>query len=328
MTTRFSVLQAVVANAERISHHRAMQKAARVIVAFFCASMLTSRAMCAPLVVPFDFSRSELGLKVSIKGKPLYAILDTGVDPSVIDLADAKALGLKFNQSVAGEAGGFGDGRSMTIFPGKIEGLTIAQRVFPSLDALASDMSSLSHDPQSKLSMVLGYSFLSDKIVLIDYVTDTLAILDTPDDAKAMVSQCHVQWAIPLRTLESYPVIPNFRFGESVGPVTLDTGSNSGIGLFRAAMTLPGMKANLVQVGSTVHRGARGASKVEDFTLNEPVGFGPFTLPPGQEVFVNNQEGSAEKRVANIGNTLLKDLKIKILLDYRRRFMTFYGRCS
>jgi hypothetical protein len=305
-----------------------MQNAARVIAAALVASLLARGAMCAPLVVPFDFSRSELGLKVSIKGEPLNAILDTGVDPSLVDLADAKALGLKFNQGDAGEAGGFGDGRGMTVFPAEIAGLTIGQREFPPFDALASDMTSLSHDDQPKLSMVLGYSFLSDKIVLIDYVKDTLAILDTPDQSKAMVSKCHVRWSIPLTTLESYPVIPNFRFGKTVGPVTLDTGSNGGIGLFGAAMTLPGMKANLIHVGSTVRRGARGASKVQEFTLNESVGFGPFTQPPGETVFIHNQEGAAEKRVANIGNALLKDLKIKMLLDYRHRFMTFYGRCS
>jgi hypothetical protein len=88
------------------------------------------------------------------------------------------------------------------------------------------------------------------------------------------------------------------------------------------------MQASLVHAGSTVHRGARGASTVEDFTLNEPVGFGPFTLPSGQKVFVHNQEGSAETRVANIGNTLLADLKIRMLLDYRSRSMTFYGSCG
>lgn len=305
-----------------------MNRAARVVATVFLVSLVTSRAMCAPLVVPFDFSHAELGLKVSMEGRSLNAIMDTGVDPSLIDLADAKALGLKINQGDAGEAGGFGEGRGMTVFPAEIKGLTIGQRKFEPFDALASDLTSLTHADQPRLDLVLGYSFLSDKIVLIDYVTGSLAILDTPDQAEAMVVNCKVRWAIPLKTLESYPVIPNFRFGKASGPVTLDTGSNGGIGLFRVATTLPGMQASLVSAGSTVHRGARGASTVEDFTLNEPVGFGPFTLPSGQKVFVHNQEGSAETRVANIGNTLLADLKIRMLLDYRSRSMTFYGSCG
>lgn len=54
---------------------------------FLCAGVLTAQA--APLSVPFDFTRGAIGLDVSVNGTPLYMILDTGVDPSVIDLARA-----------------------------------------------------------------------------------------------------------------------------------------------------------------------------------------------------------------------------------------------
>jgi hypothetical protein len=246
----------------------------------------------------------------------------------LIDLAEAKALGLKINLGDSGEAGGFGEGRGMTVFPAEIEGLNIGGLMFKPIDALASDMSSLTHDQQSKLSVVLGYSFLSDKIVLVDYVAGSLAILDSAGQADAMVVNCKLRWSIPLKTLESYPVIPNFRFGRATGPVTLDTGSNGGIGLFRAALTLQGLQASLVHTGSTVRRGARGASTVDDFILNESVGFGPFHLPAGQKVFVHKQNGSATRRAANIGNEFLNNLKIKMLLDYRDRSLTFYGRCA
>src|ERR1700712_4223650 len=36
------------------------------------------------LTVPFDFSRQAIGLDITVKGTPLYMILDTGVDPSGI----------------------------------------------------------------------------------------------------------------------------------------------------------------------------------------------------------------------------------------------------
>jgi hypothetical protein len=41
----------------------------------------------ARLVIPFDFSKSAIEIDVTIKGNVLHMILDTGVDPSVIDLA-------------------------------------------------------------------------------------------------------------------------------------------------------------------------------------------------------------------------------------------------
>jgi len=286
-----------------------------------------SKTMAASLETPFNFIRSEINIEVSIKGKVLNAILDTGVDPSVIDITDATLLGLKVDRSVSGEAGGFGDRRGATVFPATIEGLTIRGRSFAAFDALASDTSSYSSPDQPKIDAVLGYSFLSDKIVLIDYVAHELAILDSPGAAQASVRACRAHWRIPLKTFESYPVIPGFRFGYATGPVTLDTGSSGGIGLLPAALELAGVRDSLVDQGASIRRGARGESKVETYVLNQPVGFGPFTLPAGQRVFVRKQQDTSAGRVANVGNALLAELRIKMLLDYPKRLMTFYGDC-
>jgi Aspartyl protease len=47
------------------------------------------------LRVPFDFSQSEIGIDATVNGEPLFILLDTGVDPSTIDLQRAEALHLK-----------------------------------------------------------------------------------------------------------------------------------------------------------------------------------------------------------------------------------------
>jgi hypothetical protein len=301
----------------------------RIAAGLALIGVLGSRSMAAPLEAPFNFSRSEISIEVSIRGKSLNAILDTGVDPSVIDISDAELLGLKVDRSNSGEAAGFGEGHGATIFPATIEGLTIRGRHFAPFDALASDTGAYAGPDQPKIDAVLGYSFLADKIVLIDYVTDRLAILDSPADARSWVRTCRARWRIPLRTFEfgSYPVIPGFRFGESTGPVTLDTGSNGGIGLFPAGLDLAGVRDSLVDQGATIRRGARGDSKVETFILKTPVGFGPFALPAGEHVFVRKQEDASPGRVANIGNALLAEMRLEVLLDYRKHAMTFYGDC-
>jgi hypothetical protein len=297
----------------------------RLAVFFFLIGCSTSRA--SSLETSFDFSHSEIGIEVSIRGKTLYAIVDTGVDPSVINLAEADELGLKVDRSDSGEAGGFGEGRGMTVFPARIEGLSIRGRNFAAFDALASDTAAFTGADQRRIDVVLGYSFLSDKIVLIDYIAQQLAILDSSSEARATVRTCRTRWRIPLKTFESYPVIPGFRLGEARGPVTLDTGSSGGIALFEGALDLPGIRHSLVRQGASIRRGARGESKVENFILSQPVGFGPFTLPAGQLVFVHKQQGSMVERIANVGNTVLAAFKIKMLLDYRSRIMSFYGDC-
>jgi hypothetical protein len=306
-------------------HHSSMNKA-RVLTAFF-SLIGCSTSQANSLETSFDFSRSEIGIEVSIRGKTLYAILDTGVDPSVINLADAEELGLKVDRTVSGEASGFGEGRGVTVAPTRIEGLTIRGHSFAAFDALAADTAPFTSPDQRGLDVVLGYSFLSDKIVLVDYIAHKLAILDGSGKAGAMVRTCRTRWRIPLKTFDSYPVIPGFRLGEASGPVTLDTGSSGGIGLFPEALDLPGVRNSLLDQGASIRRGARGESKVETFILSQPVGFGPFTLPAGQRVFVHKQQGSTVARIANVGNTVLAAFNIKMLLDYHSRVMTFYGDC-
>ena len=298
-------------------------------VATLVAVLLCGAASAEPLTVPFDFSRNAIGLDVVVKGAPLHMILDTGVDPSAIDLARADALGLKVDRGAAGEASGEGDAKQAQVFPATIENLAIAGRSFASVDALAMDMSTLSASYGRKLDGVLGYSFLTDKIVLIDYGHRTLGILDRPADATPTVRQCRKRWSVALRgfTDDNIPLIPDFRLGAATAPISLDTGSNGGIALYQGALDLPGVRAALAEKGETSFTGARGKGKSKVYALGLPVGFGPFTLPAGQIVNVRGDKGSADTRLANVGNKLFAAMKLKMLLDYRARLMTFYGDC-
>jgi hypothetical protein len=296
-------------------------------LALLIATVSSVAASQEPLTIPFDFSRSAIGLDVTVRGKPLYVILDTGVDPSAIDLARAEALGLKIDRQDGGEASGFGDAKGATIFPSSIDELVIGGHAFAPFDALASDMTAISAHYGRKLDGILGYSFLADKIVLIDYPRQTLGILNQATDAIPMVETCRTRWRTPLRTVENFPVITNFRFGTAKGRITLDTGSNGGIALYQSALDLKGVRAALSEKAAITFAGARGDGKAESYTFNAPVGFGPFTLPPGEIVTVRNEKGSNSTRVANGGNALFAAMKLKMLLNYRARTMTFYGNC-
>jgi hypothetical protein len=305
-----------------------MRQASVALKSGLVALAMASAAQAAPIVVPFDFSHSEIGVDITIHGKPAYAIIDTGVDPSLIDLATAEATGIKVNRGDSGEASGFGGGKGATVFGAKIEGLAIAGEPFGAFDALAADTSGLSKAYGRKLDAVLGYSFLSDKVVLIDYPAGKLGILARLTQARPLIARCRVRWRTPLRTIESYPVIDGFRIGKARATVSLDTGANGGVALFKRALDLPGMDEALVESGSSTHVGARGAETAKTYRLRAPVGFGPFSLPAGQEVSVYGDQGAKDPRAANIGNGVLSAMRLKVLLDYRSRAMTFYGRCG
>ena len=280
------------------------------------------------ITVPFDFSRSSIGLNVTVEGRALYFILDTGVNPSLIDLSRAEELGLKVDRQNAGDPSGFGEGKGAEIFPSRIANLAIAGNTFAPFDALATDLTALSTRYGRRLDGVLGYSFLVDKTVLIDYPQQTLGVLDAAASAAPMVQACRVHWTIPLRTVDSFPVIPGFHFGAARGRLTLDTGSNGGIALYQSALKLKGVPEALSEKSSVSLEGARGESRATSYTMNVPVGFGPFTLPAGSVVTLRKQEGSKSTSVANGGNALFAAMRLKMLLDYRHRSMTFYGSCS
>lgn len=286
-------------------------------------------AATAPVVVPFDFSRGAIDLAVSVRGTPLRMILDTGVDPSLVDMARAKALDLKIDHGDGGDPSGFGDGQGAKVFPAKIEGLTIGGQAFGPFEALASDTSGLSAGYGRPLDGILGYSFLDRRIVLLDYPGARLAILSRAAQAKPMTATCKTRWSTPMKTVDSFPIIPGFRLGGAVAPVSLDTGSNGAVGLYASALDLPGVKPALAEGEAITRTGARGEAKAKAYTFGAPVGFGPFTLPPGQPMTLYGGEpGSKTTRVANVGNKLMAAMKLKVLFDYRARRMTFYGDCA
>jgi hypothetical protein len=307
--------------------HKAIAGVLAVAVTLLSSAVLGAEGT---LTVPFDFSRHAIGLNVTVKGAPVYMILDTGVDPSGVDLKRAEALGLPVQRDGAGEATGEGDAKSAQIYPASIDDLVLGGRAFGSVDAAAMDMSALSARYGRPLDGVLGYSFLNNRIVLIDYPGAKLSILDRVADAVPLIAACRTRFSFPLRANgdDMIPVIPDFRFGTATAPITLDTGSTGSISLYGGALDLPGLRQGFVVTGRTTSTGARGNSTSDSGVLNMTVGFGPFTLPPGQSASLRAVAGSPDTRLANIGNKLFAAMKLKMLLDYKARQMTFYGDCK
>ena len=290
-------------------------------------SATASPGPATPLIVPFDLSRGAIDIEVKVHGQPLRIILDTGVNPSLIDLGRAEGLGLKIDRGDGGEATGFGDGKGAQVFPGVIDQMTISGQAFAPFDTLASDMHGLSAGYGRPLDGVIGYSFLADKTVLIDYPNHAVAFLSRASQAKALTAACHKRWATVLKTVDSFPIIPGFQFGAARAPVSLDTGSNGAVGLFKSALDLPGVKASLAESGSVTRTGARGEAKAKSYVFKAPVGFGPFTANE-TPMSVYSVAGSTTTRVANIGNKLMAEMKLKALFDYRGKRMVFYGDCG
>ena len=64
----------------------------------FCCFVQAQQGKEQAVEVPFDFYRNEIIVQVTVNGKgPFSMMLDTGTDPSVVDLARARETGLKLD---------------------------------------------------------------------------------------------------------------------------------------------------------------------------------------------------------------------------------------
>src|SRR5438105_15258913 len=118
--------------------------------------------------VPFDFFHNEIILSININGKgPFNMLLDTDTDPSAVDLVTAKEIGLKLDSHASLAAGG---GTSKNVAYGtKLALITAGILEAKNIEAGAIDLSTVSTNLGKKIHGVLGYSFLKNRIVQIDY---------------------------------------------------------------------------------------------------------------------------------------------------------------
>ncbi len=175
---------------------RSVASAATAAIALLIATRASALAVVsASLTLPFYFSHKAIGRQVSLNGAPLFALLDTGVDPSVIDLARARALGLKVETNDAGKGDCFGEGAVPTVFTTRIVGLDAGGRQMRAFDAL--DLSALAQSFGRPVDAILGASFLADKAVLIDYPAHTVTILRRGAHAR-LARTCRLRRSAPL----------------------------------------------------------------------------------------------------------------------------------
>jgi hypothetical protein len=254
--------------------------------------------------------------------------LDTGVDPSVIDENRAEALGMRLDRALAGPVSGGGSTRPAGGIPTTITGLAIGGDQAAPIDAGAIDLRGISDAYGSRIDGVLGYSYLKRRIVLIDYPLRRLTIVERPSEAAGATAGCRRRWATPLRLQAGYntPLI-TLHLGSAAAIATLDTGDNGAIELFQRALDLPGVRAALIAAGETRSTGFNGEARHSQWTLNAPIGLGPFRLPPGASATLGEPESSGAT-LANVGNRFFAALRLKLLLDYRHREITFFGACG
>src|SRR5262249_22940495 len=144
---------------------------AGLILLLTCASLGFSQAnkrTAAPVEIPFEFEHNQVIVQVKIAGKgPFNMLLDTNTDPSAIDTAAARDLGLAVGSKGSPATGG--GTQTNTIYSTVLQNVEVGGIVARELAAATIDLTKLAEKLGRPIQGVLGYSFLKDRIVQIDY---------------------------------------------------------------------------------------------------------------------------------------------------------------
>ena len=268
--------------------------------------------------VPFDFYRNEIILAVKVNGKgPFLMMLDTGTDPSAVDLNTAREIGLKLDP-IGRQAEGGGTGVNLA-YETKLPLLEVNNLTAKNVQAVAMDLSHVSGRLGKPIHGILGHSFLKGRVVQIDYPTHRIRFSKSQPSEAVNQPNNLKRTVLPFRYEDSILIDDVTVNGKKVIG-DLDTGSDGTFKLTPAAVSYIGLEEEVIKAQATESVGYNGIAgnregKVRNVTI------GTISLDGPAVIFFGKGTGR-DKKVwgINIGNAFLKDFIVTI--DYRNRTLT------
>jgi hypothetical protein len=279
----------------------------------------------APVVVPFDPHSHQVALAASAAGVDLKLLLDTALDPSAIDSALAARLGLARASANAPIEGVGSD--AATAYDSVLPALSLGQHRLGPIDVAVFDMAKLRNRFGRPLDGILGYSFLKDRAVVIDYAADRVSIFERGADPDTALAGCKRSHRVALRFVSEEDrliVIPGLAIAGVEVPAMLDTGSSNGLRIEDKSPQLASVRHLLPAGEAGTSVGARGEAPQRRATLAVPVTLGPFTVERA-EVALVDRRGAVP---VNIGNRFLRAMRTRLLVDMPRGRVEFHGDCG
>jgi predicted aspartyl protease len=194
-----------------------------------------------PVEVPFEFVHNQIVVQVKIAGKgPFNMLVDTDTDPSAIDAATARELGLSI-ASTGAPASGAGT-EANTTYPTTLPTVELGPITARQVAAATIDMSKISERMEKKIQGVLGFSFLKDRIIQIDYANSKLRFFaESPYPRIQLAPNTVNTIAMTFKREDGDVIIDSVFVNNEKMRATLDTGSSGGFSLTPEAVALLGL---------------------------------------------------------------------------------------
>jgi hypothetical protein len=243
----------------------------------------------------FRLIENQVVVAIRLAGEgPFTALLDVAVEPSVIDLALARDLGLSIDETAPGEAAGHGTERA-AFYPAELPAVQIGDHFVGDIEAVAADLALIGAKLGRPLHAILGQSFFAGRVVRFDYGQQRLTL--NPHGVEDA-------FTLPIEgATDLTPVVPVTVNGREL-PVVLDAVEDLGLATERNAAT-----------PRTV-TGARGQVEAYEGVVAS-LALGDVRLERVPTVFLPRPVNDPTQALGNLGNGFLQHAILT--LDYPRR---------
>ncbi len=293
-----------------------------------CSSLVVCNCVCIAqtsasqqfIEVPFAFEHNQIILEVKVNGKgPYNMLLDTGTNPSAVDLASAREMGLKI--STKGFQGTGGGTDKNLAYPTDIALIEVGNLVAKNIRAAAIDLSKLSQRLGRQIHGVLGYTLLKNRVVQIDYPKLALRFYASSPFSKSGMQQNKAsRRALQFRLVDGIPVIEAYVNGKKITAV-LDTGSSQALSLKPNAISKLELQDEVTKAEPDTSVGYNGQAEVRTGKI-ESLGVGEISLEKASVTFFMKGTGHDDNSTdGGIGNLFLKDFVVTF--DYSNKTVIF-----
>jgi predicted aspartyl protease len=295
------------------------QFAALIFLLLASVAVFSQPAGKAQAEVPFEFVHNQIVVQVKIGGKgPFSMLVDTNTDPSAIDTATAKELGLDVGAK-GGQATGGGTETNI-VFPTRfaVELGGISAR---DVAAATVDLKKISERIGRPIQGVLGYSFLKDRIIQIDYPNSKLRFFaETPYPRIQLSANTVDKIAFPFKREDGDVVIDSVFINNEKMRATLDTGSSSTFNLTPEAVALLKLEEQ-AQPSGTTSVGYNGEYESKQGILKS-VRLGRISVESVQAYFLLPKTGHDNRTFqVIIGNGFFQDFVMTF--DFKNKMVVF-----
>jgi predicted aspartyl protease len=271
--------------------------------------------------VPFEFVHNQIVVDVKINGKgPFKMLLDTDTDPSAIDLEAARELGLDVGQKGYQTTGGGTDANvsHLTTLNLVEVGNASAQKVV----AAALDLSKLAKQMGGPIRGVLGYSFLKDRIMQIDYANTKVRFFSASPYPRIDLTPNTVNIiALPFRRDDGEVIVDSVFINNEKMRATLDTGSSHSFSLTPEAIAILGLNEQVAAASADKSVGYNGEYETRSGVLKS-VRLGRYSAESVPAQFWLPNTGHDKKKFqVNIGNAFFQDFLMTF--DFKAKIVVF-----